>query len=122
MLYILIGSICIYNMAKSIHPNHENKLKRLNRIIGQLKGITNMIENKKYCVDILQQTRSVTAAIKSVEQLILKDHMNACVSSAMQSKAAIIASTSGVEACVFFATNRKCEIKKLYSEVCLNTI
>src|SRR5210317_1201349 len=86
MLYILIGSICIYNMAKSRHPNHENKLKRLNRIIGQLKGITNMIENKKYCVDILQQTRSVTAAIKSVEQLILKDHMNACVSSAMKSK------------------------------------
>ena len=45
-----------------------------------------MILNKKYCVDILQQTRAVVAALKSVEQLILKDHMNACVSSAMKSK------------------------------------
>ena len=73
-------------MVKSIHPNHEDKIKRLNRIVGQLKGIIKMIENKKYCVDILQQTRAITAAIKSVEQLILKDHMNACVSSAMTSK------------------------------------
>ena len=73
-------------MVKSTHPNHEDKIKRLNRIVGQLKGIIKMIENKKYCVDILQQTRAITAAIKSVEQLILKDHMNACVSSAMRSK------------------------------------
>ena len=73
-------------MKKSSHPNHEDKIKRLNRIAGQLKGIIKVIENKKYCVDILQQTRAITAAIKSVEQLILKDHMNACVSSAMQSK------------------------------------
>ena len=73
-------------MKKSSHPNHEDKIKRLNRIAGQLKGIIKMIENKKYCVDILQQTRAITAAIKSVEQLILKDHMNACVSSAMKSK------------------------------------
>ena len=73
-------------MVKSTHPNHEDKIKRLNRIAGQLQGIIKMIENKKYCVDILQQTRAITAAIKSVEQLILKDHMNACVSSAMKSK------------------------------------
>ena len=73
-------------MVKSTHPNHEDKIKRLNRIAGQLQGIIKMIENKKYCVDILQQTRAITAAIKSVEQLILKDHMNACVSSAMRSK------------------------------------
>ena len=73
-------------MKKSSHPNHEDKIKRLNRIAGQFKGIIKMIENKKYCVDILQQTRAVTAAIKSVEQLILKDHMKACVSSAVQSK------------------------------------
>ena len=73
-------------MVESTHPNHEDKIKRLNRIAGQLQGIIKMIENKKYCVDILQQTRAITAAIKSVEQLILKDHMNACVSSAMKSK------------------------------------
>ena len=73
-------------MAKSSHPNHEDKIKRLNRITGQLKGVVKMVENKTYCVDILRQTRAITAAIKSVEQLILKDHMNACVSSAMKSK------------------------------------
>ena len=73
-------------MVKSTHPNHEDKIKRLNRIAGQLQGIIKMIENKKYCVDILQQTRAITAAIKSVEQLILKDHMDSCVSSAMKSK------------------------------------
>ena len=53
-------------MAKSSHPNHEDKIKRLNRITGQLKGVVKMVENKKYCVDILQQTRAITAAIKSV--------------------------------------------------------
>ena len=72
-------------MSNSKHPNHEDKIKRLHRISGQLNGIIKMINDKKYCVDILQQTRAVTAAIKSVEQLILKDHMNACVSSAMKS-------------------------------------
>lgn len=73
-------------MANSRHPNHGDKLKRLHRIAGQINGIEKMILNKKYCVDILQQTRAVIAALKSVEQLILKDHMNACVSSAMKSK------------------------------------
>ena len=73
-------------MVKSRHPNHGDKLNRLHRIVGQINGIEKMILNKKYCVDILQQTRAVIAALKSVEQLILKDHMNACVSSAMKSK------------------------------------
>lgn len=72
-------------MTKSRHPDHQNKLSRLNRIAGQLRGIIKMVEDKKYCVDILQQTRAVTSAIKSVEQLILKDHMNACVFTAIKS-------------------------------------
>ena len=50
-------------MVKSTHPNHEDKIKRLNRIVGQLKGIIKMIENKKYCVDILQQTRAITCLL-----------------------------------------------------------
>ncbi len=61
------------------HPSHLNELKNLNRISGQIEAIKRMIDERKYCPDILTQLRAVRAATKSVEVKILEAHLNACV-------------------------------------------
>ena len=58
---------------------HERELVRLNRIEGQVRGIKNMIQEKRYCIDILTQLSSVVGAIKSVEKNILERHLKGCV-------------------------------------------
>lgn len=60
-------------------------LNRLKRIEGQIRGITGMVENDRYCIDVMTQVRAVAAALKQVEQLVLKDHMAHCVQHAIQS-------------------------------------
>ncbi|MEW6012516.1 MAG: metal-sensitive transcriptional regulator [Elusimicrobiales bacterium] len=63
------------------------KLKpRLKRIEGQVNGISKMIENKEYCVDIFQQISAAIGALKSVNLLILENHLNTCVKNSMASK------------------------------------
>lgn len=58
---------------------HEKELTRLRRIEGQIRGIQKMIEEKRYCIDILTQLSSVVGAIKSVEENILERHLKGCV-------------------------------------------
>ncbi len=52
---------------------------RINRIIGQLNGIKNMIEDNRYCGDILIQIGAVESALQSLGYIILQDHMQTCV-------------------------------------------
>lgn len=59
--------------------------KRLKRIEGQVRGIMNMINDNRYCIDILTQTKAITSAIEKVDSLILKQHLNTCVVNAMES-------------------------------------
>ena len=59
---------------------HEEELVRLRRIEGQIRGIQKMIEDKRYCIDILTQLSSVSGAVKSVEENILSRHLKGCVS------------------------------------------
>ncbi|MDC0861598.1 metal-sensitive transcriptional regulator [Alphaproteobacteria bacterium] len=66
------------------NPDHIKNLHRINRIIGQLKGVEKMIVEKKYCMDILQQTRAVSSAIKSLENNILNKHIDHCVKDAIK--------------------------------------
>ena len=66
-------------------PSHTTQLQRLRRIEGQIRGVIKMIENKRYCMDILQQTRAISAALKAVENNIMKDHMTSCVVTALKS-------------------------------------
>ena len=66
-------------------PSHTDQLQRLRRIEGQIRGVIKMIENKRYCMDILQQTRAISAALKAVENNILEDHMTSCVTTAFKS-------------------------------------
>lgn len=54
-------------------------LKRLNYIEGHLGGIRKMVEEDKYCVDILRQTYAVRKAIEKLEAMVLEDHLHGCV-------------------------------------------
>ena len=62
---------------------HAEELVRLGRIAGQVGGIKRMIEEGRYCMDILVQLKAVRAALKKVEGNILKRHMSECVVRAM---------------------------------------
>jgi DNA-binding FrmR family transcriptional regulator len=61
------------------NPCHDKEIKNLNRIEGQIKGIKNMIEERKYCVEILNQISAAKSALSSVEGKILKRHIRHCV-------------------------------------------
>lgn len=60
-------------------------LKRLARIQGQVGGIARMIEEERYCVDILNQLQAVKAALRQVESGLLKNHSHHCVAHAIRS-------------------------------------
>ena len=60
-------------------------IKRLNRIEGQVRGIGRMIEEGRYCIDILQQTQAIKSALAKVEDAILKDHAATCIETAIAS-------------------------------------
>lgn len=68
------------------HSNHSELLPRLNRIQGQLIGIQKMIQDQRYCVDILVQFRAVMAALRSVEVSVFRKHLQHCVTSALHLK------------------------------------
>lgn len=70
---------------KSNEVDKQDILKRLKRIEGQVKGIQRMIEEEKYCVDILTQVAAVRAAINKVGGLILEKHSKSCMQSAILS-------------------------------------
>lgn len=67
-------------------PNHSGELPRLNRISGQLEGIKKMIEDHRYCPDILIQLRAVRSALLSVESNILQAHLRSCVAQSFASE------------------------------------
>ncbi len=68
-------------------PTSETKTKinRLRRIEGQVRGVTQMIEDGRYCIDVLAQTQAIKSALAKVESEVLKDHPASCVASAIAS-------------------------------------
>ncbi|MEI6045143.1 MAG: metal-sensitive transcriptional regulator [Chloroflexota bacterium] len=62
----------------------EDLLVRLRRIEGQVRGLQRMIEEEKYCIDILTQSSSVQSALQKVELILLETHMRHCVTAAIQ--------------------------------------
>ena len=64
-------------------PDHSPEIGRINRIIGQLDGVKRMIDEGRYCPDILTQLKAVHSAVRAVEQRMLETHMRACVVEAM---------------------------------------
>ena len=60
-------------------------LKRLNRIEGQVRGLSRMVEEDRYCIDIVTQISAVRAALRRVEEEVLRDHVGHCVERAILS-------------------------------------
>ena len=65
-------------------PHRESLLKRLNRIGGQVQGVAGMIEQDRYCVDVLTQIAAIRSALDAVAMQLLEDHAHGCVQSAIQ--------------------------------------
>ena len=66
------------------HNDKPKLLNRLSRIEGQVRGIARMVEEDRYCIDILTQIQAVRAALGRVESELLKDHLNHCIVAAIQ--------------------------------------
>ncbi len=60
-------------------------LQRLARIEGQVRGVSRMIEEDRYCVDVVRQIQAIRAALSSLEKLALDDHLETCVDAALAS-------------------------------------
>ncbi|MGE4488954.1 MAG: metal-sensitive transcriptional regulator [Kiritimatiellales bacterium] len=64
---------------------HEETLRRLARIAGQVQGVKRMVEEKQYCIDIITQIQAARSALRSVELQILQKHIQHCVNDAFTS-------------------------------------
>ena len=72
-------------------------VKRLHRIEGQVRGIERMIEQDRYCIDILTQVAAVKTALEQVGAMVLEDHVNHCVVEALASGDAAVAAEKSEE-------------------------
>ena len=70
---------------KGPHPKNSDALRRLKNIEGQVRGIYRMVEEEKYCVDILTQVSAVRAALNKAGMTILRRHIEHCVADAIRS-------------------------------------
>jgi CsoR family transcriptional regulator, copper-sensing transcriptional repressor len=69
-----------------VTPETKKSLKgRLARVEGQVRGLAQMVEQDRYCIDVVTQVRAARAALAKVEQLILSDHLGSCVEAAIVS-------------------------------------
>ena len=66
------------------YPCHKEQLTNLRRIEGQIRGIQGMVEEGKYCVDILNQIKAVKNSITAVEGKILKTHLRECIKNSLK--------------------------------------
>lgn len=67
------------------HADHTAELRRLKRIEGQIAGIGRMVEEGRYCMDILTQLRAARAALGKVEEQVLRAHAEHCVAQVVRS-------------------------------------
>ncbi len=68
------------------HGGHKDSaVRRLRRIEGQARGVIRMIDENRYCIDILVQLKAIRAALKKVENEILSDHASHCIHEAVNS-------------------------------------
>jgi len=63
---------------------HEGALKRLKTIEGHVAGVHRMVENGDYCIDIIRQIQAVNSALNKVSKMLLEDHMNSCMITAIR--------------------------------------
>ena len=63
--------------------NKDKLLNRLSRVEGQVRGIARMVEEDRYCIDVLTQIQAVRAALSRVESEMLRDHLGHCIEAAI---------------------------------------
>ena len=66
-----------------MQPHKQALLKRLNRVEGQVRGIAQMIQDDRYCVDVLTQVAAIQSALDAVGLQLLADHTRGCVANAV---------------------------------------
>ena len=71
-------------MTYGYHEHKDEVLKRLRRIEGQVRGLSRMVEEERYCIDILTQISAVNNALKKVAVALLDDHISHCVTDASE--------------------------------------
>lgn len=76
--------------VQSSAHDHSAELKRLNRIKGQVEGVERMINERRYCPEIVQQIKAARAALKGLEATIIESHMRHCVKEAIASRDAYV--------------------------------
>ena len=84
-------------MTHGYAAGKETLVKRLHRIEGQVRGIERMVEEDRYCIDILTQIAAVTTALESLAFKILDGHVNHCVAGALASGDAEVAGEKSKE-------------------------
>ena len=70
---------CCHKKKERSEAEYKKLIHRLNRIEGQVRGIRNMVEEERYCVDILNQVSAVQAALNSFNKELLANHIHSCV-------------------------------------------
>jgi DNA-binding FrmR family transcriptional regulator len=80
-IFLYYGGGVYLNMLKSVK---QNVLSRLKSIEGHIKGIIKMVEEERYCIDLLKQLSAVQAALDKVNAQVLEGHMKTCVSDAIR--------------------------------------
>ncbi len=68
----------------SYDKDRQQLLRRLSRLEGQVRGIARMLERDEYCIDILQQTAALRAAVDAVALMVLEDHVAGCLRTAVE--------------------------------------
>ena len=75
-----------HNKPKTVvQPNKDVLIKRLNRIEGQVRGVTKMITEDRYCVDVLNQVSALQSALDAVAMRLLENHTHGCMQDAIKS-------------------------------------
>ena len=66
------------------NENKEMLSKRLNRIEGQIRGVSKMVQDDKYCIDVIKQIEAVQAALRKTQEIMLDTHLHTCVTTAIR--------------------------------------
>lgn len=74
-----MGDCCCTKHKTRTEAEYKDLITRLNRIEGQVRGVKNMVEEERYCVDILTQVSAIQSALNSFNKVLLTSHIKSCV-------------------------------------------
>jgi DNA-binding FrmR family transcriptional regulator len=74
----------LFGRHSVVQPHKQALLKRLNRVEGQVRGVAQMVQDDRYCVDVLTQVAAIQSALDAVALQLLEDHTRGCVADAVR--------------------------------------